>query len=228
MLRSSASIGILFCILFNIYIVHSYRIGFRPKNSKLSSFRADDLDRSFPELKDDIDMKPKISVRDFDEEKREEERISRQNRQNIETRSVSMNTNKPFGSFTIDKIKSFDTGRRFSDKAPQKEDLNGVDPFQAIMSSTIPAGMAVVGYFLTSYLIDHLAVQFLDSDVYPIQRAAVVIRNLIIGMSTLATTFAGVVSLGLLGMGVAVTVGVLKGELDPNKKDTVVTKSDDE
>ena len=37
-----------------------------------------------------------------------------------------------------------------------------------------------------------------------------------LGMSTLATGFCGVISLGLVLLGIAVTVGVAKGELDPN------------
>jgi hypothetical protein len=40
----------------------------------------------------------------------------------------------------------------------------------------------------------------------------------VLGMSTLATGFCGVISLGgLVLLGIAVTVGVAKGELDPNK-----------
>ena len=38
------------------------------------------------------------------------------------------------------------------------------------------------------------------------------------GMSTLATGFCAVVSLGLVLLGIAVSIGVFKGELDPNRK----------
>ena len=51
---------------------------------------------------------------------------------------------------------------------------------------------------------------------YPIQRGAVVARNLVVGISSLATGFTGVVGLGLLAMGIAVAIGVAKGELDPS------------
>lgn len=64
------------------------------------------------------------------------------------------------------------------------------------------------------------AVQFIDeSNPYPVQRAAIVARNLVVGLSALASGFTGVVAVGLFAMGCVVGVGVLKGELDPNKAD---------
>lgn len=82
--------------------------------------------------------------------------------------------------------------------------------------------MAYLGYLFSTYLIKHLAIDFVDSEIYPIQRAAIVIRNLVIGISTLATGFSAVVCIGLIGLGIAVTIGVLKGELDPKKDDNKV------
>ena len=43
-----------------------------------------------------------------------------------------------------------------------------------------------------------------------------VARNLVVGISSLATGFTGVIGVGLLAMGIAVAIGVAKGELDPS------------
>eukprot|EP01035_Chromulina_nebulosa_P019266 gene19266-25123_t len=105
--------------------------------------------------------------------------------------------------------------RNFS-KIQEKEDLNGINPVIPIIFSVVPAGMAYVGWQLSAYLGTHFAIQFLDSDIYPIKRAAVVARNLIVGISTLATGFSAVVSIGLFALGITVAIGIIRGELNPN------------
>lgn len=62
-----------------------------------------------------------------------------------------------------------------------KEDLNGIQPMTPLSFSIVPLGMSLVGWQLTTYLAGHFAIQYVDSDIYPIQRAAIVARNLIIG-----------------------------------------------
>lgn len=174
------------------------------------------------------DLKPKIAVRDFEEEKKSkelEERRARLDREAYKPKSpLSSNKSKPFGSYTIDKIKNFDSGRKFSNAPVKKEDLNGVNPLITTFASIIPAGMSFVGWKVSSYLADNFAVQFLDSDIYPVQRAAVVARNLVVGISTLATGFSGVVAIGLFILGITVGIGVLKGELDPTKENKPPTE----
>ena len=76
--------------------------------------------------------------------------------------------------------------------------------------------MSAAGYKLTVYMTANFGVSLLGSDYYPIQRFAVVARNIVVGISTLGTTFSFIISIGLVGLGVAVTNGVAKGELDPN------------
>mmetsp|Transcript_13810 Transcript_13810/g.20681 ORF Transcript_13810/g.20681 Transcript_13810/m.20681 type:complete len:250 (+) Transcript_13810:32-781(+) len=98
-----------------------------------------------------------------------------------------------------------------------KEDLNGIQPMTPLSFSIVPLGMSIVGWQLTTYLAGHFAIQYVDSDIYPIQRAAIVARNLIIGTTTLATGFCAVISLGLMLLGITVAVGVANGKLDPNK-----------
>jgi hypothetical protein len=87
--------------------------------------------------------------------------------------------------------------------------------------------MSFVFWQLSVYFTAHFAITFVDSPIYPVQRLAVIGRNLVVGITTLAAGFSGVVSLGLFLMGCAVAVGVLKGELDPSKDTPQPQKKDD-
>ncbi len=104
----------------------------------------------------------------------------------------------------------------WDDLPDQKEDLNGINPVSTITFSVVPMAMCFALIQLTSWLSAHFAIDQVDSDVYPIQRGAVVARNLVVGISSLATGFTGVIGVGLLAMGIAVAIGVAKGELDPS------------
>eukprot|EP01031_Cornospumella_fuschlensis_P033984 gene33984-41126_t len=75
-------------------------------------------------------------------------------------------------------------------KQTQPVDLNGIPPLKPFLFSFVAF------------------VQFLDSDVYPLQRASVVARNLLVGITSLAAGFSGVVGVGLLGLGAQVAWGV--------------------
>ena len=81
-------------------------------------------------------------------------------------------------------------------KRADKEDLNGIQPYTPFVFSVVAAGIVYcmcisVGKFnelylsisigmsfsawqVTSYLASHFAVQLLDSEIYPVQRLAVV------------------------------------------------------
>jgi hypothetical protein len=97
--------------------------------------------------------------------------------------------------------------------------LNGINPLTPILFSLVPFSMMVLGYQLSNYLTLNFAVSFLYSDLYTIQRLAVVARNVIVGLTILATAFCGVIGLGLFLLGMTVLIGILKGELNPNKVD---------
>lgn len=57
--------------------------------------------------------------------------------------------------------------------------------------------MAFLGWQATAWLIANFAVDFIDSDIYTVQRLAIVSRNIVVGIFTLATGFSGVISLGI-------------------------------
>ena len=111
--------------------------------------------------------------------------------------------------------------RQRGGKRSQKEDLNGIDPLTPFLFSTVPAVMSLVGWQISTYLAANFAIQYLDSELYPVQRIAIVGRNLVVGLFTLQSGFCASISLGLFLLGVTVTVGVAKGELDPAKKKAI-------
>ena len=126
-----------------------------------------------------------------------------------------------FGGMTIDNLQSRmqDSpyqAKSWDDLPDQKEDLNGINPVTTIAFSVLPMAMCYGLVLLTKWLSEHFAIDQIDSSIYPIQRGAVVARNLVVGIASLATGFTGVVGLGLLAMGIVVAVGVAKGELDPS------------
>ena len=142
------------------------------------------------------------------------------NREN-DRKDEKMATSATFGSMSIDDLKSRYVKRdgpmkSWSDLPKRTEDLNGINPVTTILFSAFPAVVCYLLTMLTTYLTAHFAVQFLSSDLYPVQRLAVVVRNLVVGLTTLASGFCGIISVGLFALGATVALGVIKGELDPN------------
>jgi hypothetical protein len=60
-----------------------------------------------------------------------------------------------------------------------------------------------------------VALNPVNTDIYFVQRVSGVFRNIVMGLSSLASGFFGVTGLGLFLLGIRVAVGVLNGELDP-------------
>ena len=65
------------------------------------------------------------------------------------------------------------------------EDLNGIEPLRPLQFSVVALLMAAIGWQLTSFLSGNFAIGFVDSDVYPMQRLAIVARNIVVGIMTL-------------------------------------------
>jgi len=135
--------------------------------------------------------------------------------------SSSERTSATFGSLSVEDLKS----RMIQRDAPQlqlpnrQEDLNGINPITPISFSTVAILMSYVAWQISSYLSAHFAIEYVNSDIYPVQRLAIVSRNIVVGLSTLASGFSGVIAIGLILLGITVGVGVAKGELNPNPKD---------
>jgi hypothetical protein len=105
-------------------------------------------------------------------------------------------------------------------------DLNGVNPIVAILGSFFALGVAAGLWWATGQLATFFALHPVDTEVYFVVRASQVVRNIAMGLISLASGFFGVTGLGIFLLGVRVAYGVIIGELDPtpivqNQKDQV-------
>ena len=94
-------------------------------------------------------------------------------------------------------------------------DLNGVNPVVALSGSFFALGVAAGLWYATRELGTFFALHPVDSEVYFVIRASQVVRNVAMGLISLASGFFGVTGLGIFLLGVRVAYGVIKGELDP-------------
>ena len=188
------------------------------------------------ELKDDFPKRFKVAETDPNEIRREAVRKAaeeRQKTQKEEGSSVDTTTTAGaiFGSLNIDDLNSRMQESTVNQPRPLKlerkeEDLNGIEPYKPFQFSVVAGFMAYVGWKLTIYMTDNFGVSLLDSEYYPVQRFTIVARNIIIGLTTIFASFSGCIAIGLIGLGIAVSIGVAKGELDPTveRKDTQLSE----
>jgi hypothetical protein len=94
-------------------------------------------------------------------------------------------------------------------------DLNGVNPVVSVLGSFFALGVAALLWYATGKLGIFFTLHPVDSEVYFVTRSAQVVRNIAMGLISLASGFFGVTGLGILGMGIRVSYGVMTGELDP-------------
>ena len=97
----------------------------------------------------------------------------------------------------------------------EARDLNGVNPLVCIGGAAFAWACAGGLWLLTTYLGVLFASHPLDTDVYFVQRLTQVFRNVVMGLSSLASGFFGVVGIGIFLLGIRVAYGVMTGELDP-------------
>lgn len=97
----------------------------------------------------------------------------------------------------------------------EARDLNGVNPVVAITGSLFALGAAAGLWYATKELGAFFASNPVDTDVYFVQRSSQVVRNIAMGLISLASGFFGVTGLGIFLLGVRVAYGVMTGELDP-------------
>ena len=105
----------------------------------------------------------------------------------------------------------------------EAKDLNGVNPLVCIGGAAFAWVCAGGLWLFTTYLGVMFASHPVDTDVYFIQRTVGVFRNVVMGLSSLASGFFGVVGFGIFLLGVRVAYGVMTGELDPTP---IKTKGD--
>lgn len=94
-------------------------------------------------------------------------------------------------------------------------DLNGVNPVVTLVGSLFALGVAAALWWATTQLFTFFALHPVESDVYFVQRSAQVVRNVTMGLISLASGFFGVTGLGIFLLSIRVSYGVMTGELDP-------------
>mmetsp|Transcript_4120 Transcript_4120/g.9249 ORF Transcript_4120/g.9249 Transcript_4120/m.9249 type:complete len:311 (-) Transcript_4120:254-1186(-) len=97
----------------------------------------------------------------------------------------------------------------------EARDLNGVNPLVCIGGAGFAWACAGALWFFTTYLGVLFASHPLETDLYFVQRLTSVFRNVVMGLSSLASGFFGVVGIGIFLLGIRVAYGVMTGELDP-------------
>lgn len=97
----------------------------------------------------------------------------------------------------------------------EARNLNGVNPTVAIVGGLVGLAIATALWFGTTALGGFFALHPVDTDVYFLLRVTSVFRNVVMGLSSLASGFFGVTGVGILALGLRVAYGVLTGELDP-------------
>jgi hypothetical protein len=95
-------------------------------------------------------------------------------------------------------------------------DLNGVNPLVALGGSIFALGAAAILWYGTNQLAAFFSLhQVPDTAPYFIIRSTSLVRNIAMGIISLASGFSGVVGLGIFLLSVRVAYGVMTGELDP-------------
>ncbi len=95
------------------------------------------------------------------------------------------------------------------------KDLNGLNPIVVLLGSFFALGVAGGLWYATQQLGIFFAIHPVDTEVYFVIRASQVVRNIAMGLISLASGFFGVCGLGIFLLGVRVAYGVTIGELDP-------------
>lgn len=111
----------------------------------------------------------------------------------------------------------------------EARNLNGINPAVAIAGSVFALAVAAALWTVTNAVAESFATHPVQSDLYVVQRAAAVFRNVVMGLFALASGFFGVTGMGIFLLGIRVAVGVAKGELDPTPLPSAIkTQSADE
>lgn len=113
----------------------------------------------------------------------------------------------PFGSTLSDEERQI--------AIEEARNLNGVNPAVAIVGGIFGVAVATGLWYGTTALGTFFALHPVETDVYFLIRVTSVFRNVVMGLSSLASGFFGVTGVGILALGIRVAYGVMTGELDP-------------
>ena len=213
----------------------------KAKNRRLQiSASSTDDDRNTDKLSFDDDIKRRIIASKLDDsttvlfsnskDKKEENEtfefaatntVNARLMKELET-SISATSNPGVKNESLKKIGGiFNGGRVRSDEERRRalkeaRDLNGVNPFVCLGASSACFALSFALWKATSIITEYLTMNPIESELYVVQRIAAVLRNVVIGITSLGSGFCGVIGFGLLLLGFRVAYGVyVTGELDP-------------
>lgn len=98
------------------------------------------------------------------------------------------------------------------------EDLNGINPLTPLSSAAFAGFVSFLFWRITIGLATALNNVHLETDFYPAQRLFNIASTAFVGITALGAGVIGVTAVGLLGLSMRVSLGIMSGELDPNKK----------
>lgn len=100
-------------------------------------------------------------------------------------------------------------------------DLNGIDYSTAILGSFPTAALSYGAWIFTGKAAEYFVTHPVETEFYPVQRLAIAVQTVTVGLSSLAAGIFGCTALGLFFLGLRVAAGVASGELDPTAAQTV-------
>jgi hypothetical protein len=98
------------------------------------------------------------------------------------------------------------------------DDLNGINPLTPLSSAAFAGFISFLFWRITIGLATAFNNVHLETDFYPAQRLFNIASTAFVGITALGAGVIGVTAVGLLGLTMRVTLGIMSGELDPNKQ----------
>jgi Protein of unknown function (DUF3082) len=139
-------------------------------------------------------------------------------------RNPALKENRIMKAASLFKSSKTDAERRAA--IAEAQNLNGVNPVTTFFGSVFALLCAAGLWFATQALAEYFALHPSDpTDAYFVVRVTAVSRNVIMGISALASGFFGVTGFGILLLALRVGWGVVTGELDPSPPSPPTSKS---
>lgn len=98
----------------------------------------------------------------------------------------------------------------------QAVDLNGVRPVNLVGGALAYGAFAIVAWQGTYAAANYFAENPFESSFYVVQRFSAIARVVVVSLGSLGACIAAVAAAGQLALSVQITIGIQKGELDPN------------
>jgi hypothetical protein len=115
-----------------------------------------------------------------------------------------------------------------AEKAPkvrEPESLDGIKPNEVLLGALLYAGIAVSFYYGGFFIFDKFNAIDVTNSAYAVQRFTGGVGNLIAATLALGLVSTSIISAGQFALFVRLVIGIQKGEIDPNKEQTIDTSA---